>query len=120
VLTGLVGTPWMPDLRGHLLAIEDIDERPYRLDRDLWQLHRSGALRGITGLIGGTFPAHLPEGYAGPTAATVLTAWADRLGIPALGGVPFGHEADPLTLALRRPSHLIVDDQPRLIQDPRP
>ena len=118
VLTGLVGTPWMPDLGGHLLAIEDIDERPYRLDRDLWQLFHAGALLGVTGLIGGTFPATLPAGYAGPSADAVLAAWAERLGVPALGGVPFGHEADPVTLAIRRPSHLVVDDAPRLIQDP--
>ncbi len=120
VLTGLVGTPWMPDLRGHLLALEDIDERPYRMDRDLWQLFHAGALAGVVGIIGGTFPAALPEGYAGPTADEVLTAWGERLGIPVLGAVPFGHEADPVTLAVRRSSHLIIDHAPRLIQDSRP
>ncbi len=120
VLTGLIGTPWMPDLQGHLLAIEDIDERPYRLDRDLWQLFHSGALQGITGLIGGLFPARLPEGYTGPSADAVLTTWAERLGVPALGGLAFGHDPDPVTLAVRRFSRLIVDDHPRLIQDPRP
>lgn len=106
VLAGLVGTPWMPALAGTILALEDIDERPYRVDRDLRQLELAGCLAGVRGLVTNAFPAPAPAGYAGPSAAGVVEAVAARLGIPALVGLPFGHHADPLTLACGRASVL--------------
>jgi muramoyltetrapeptide carboxypeptidase len=108
VLAGLVGTRWMPDLRGRLLGIEDIDERPYRIDRDLRQLHLAGCLDGVVGLVTNSFPASSPTGYQGPTSSDIITLWAERLGIPALVGLPFGHHADPLTLPCGRPTTLSV------------
>lgn len=98
VLAGLVGTPAQPDLRGCLLAIEDVDERPYRVARDLWQLQRAGCLEGVTGIIAGEFPASQPDHYAGPSSAQVVADLAERLGVPAVHGLPFGHTADPLAL----------------------
>jgi muramoyltetrapeptide carboxypeptidase len=98
VLTGLTGTPWLPRLAGRILAIEDIDEKPYQIDRDLWQLYYAGALNGLAGLVTGCFPCPLADGYAGPSVTALLTAWAERLGVPAIGGVPFGHDPDPWTL----------------------
>ena len=56
VLCSLVGTPAMPNLAGTILALEDIDERTYRLERDLEQLWHSGALAGVQGLVFGCFP----------------------------------------------------------------
>jgi muramoyltetrapeptide carboxypeptidase len=106
VLAGLIGTPWMPDLAGHLLALEDIDEKPYRIDRDLFQLHAAGALNGIIGLVFGRFPVTLAGAYAGPSAQDICAAWAERLQVPAVFGVPFGHDPDPLTLAIGRTSTL--------------
>jgi muramoyltetrapeptide carboxypeptidase len=108
VLVGLVGTRFMPDLRGRLLAIEDIDERPYRIDRDLHQLQLAGQLSGITGLITNAFPCALPERYQGPTASEIIRGWAQRLGIPAIVGLPFGHHADPLALPCGRSATLQV------------
>ncbi len=98
VLAGLVGTPWFPDLAGAIVALEDLDERPYRLDRDLHQLYLAGCLRHVRGLIFGDFPADLPAGYAGPTAETICRSWVDRLGIPAVFGAQIGHGPDPLAL----------------------
>lgn len=102
VLAGLVGTRWMPDLRGRVLALEDIDERPYRIDRDLRQLQLAGCLDGIVGLVTNAFPATLPEGYRGPSSADIVHEWAARLAVPTLINLPFGHHADPLTLACGR------------------
>ncbi len=103
VLTSLVGTPLMPDLSGCILAVEDIDERGYELDRDLKQMHLAGCLNGVTGLIFGCFPG--PD-HAGPTPVEVATAWATRLALPALAGLPFGHHADPLALPVGGPAVL--------------
>jgi muramoyltetrapeptide carboxypeptidase len=120
VLTGLVGTPWMPCLAGRVLALEDIDERPYRIDRDLHQLFLAGALDGVVALVTNAFPCTLPPGYLGPGMAAVVARWAERLAIPALVGVPFGHHADPLTLPNGRRTRLEADDHGwRLVIAPR-
>ena len=108
VLASLVGGPLMPELRGRILAIEDIDERAYAVDRDLRQLHLAGCLEGITGLVGGAFPCDDPEGYAGPGVGEVLEHWASTLGIPAMWQLPFGHDPDPLALINGRQSTLTV------------
>jgi muramoyltetrapeptide carboxypeptidase len=109
VLAGLVGTPAMPDLRGAVLALEDIDERPYQIDRDLTQLHRSGALDGVVAVVFARFPASLPPDYAGPSTLGICSAWSERLAIPAISGLPIGHDPDPLSLACGRATRLMVD-----------
>lgn len=106
VLTGLCGTPEQPDLHGAVLAIEDVDERAYQVDRDLQQLAASGVLRGIVGLVFGTFRADEPMGYQGPDLLALATSWGERLGVPTVVGLPFGHEADAVTLACGRRTQL--------------
>jgi muramoyltetrapeptide carboxypeptidase len=108
VLASLAGTPAMPALDGCLLALEDVDERPYRIDRDLAQLHACGALRGVRALLFGSLRCTLPPDYAGPTAGDIAARWAARLGVPALVGLPIGHEADPLALPCGRKAALEV------------
>ena len=108
VLAGLAGTPWQPDLTGCIVALEDIDEKPYRVDRDLHQLAASGMLDGIAGLVFGRFPVEVSPHYVGPDLRTICQRWATRLAVPAVFGVPFGHDPDPLTLAQGRISRLRV------------
>ena len=120
VLASTAGTPVQPDLGGSILVIEDVDERPYAVDRDLCQLHAAGVLGGIVGLIGNSFPHRAPAAYAGPDHAGILAGWAARLGIPAIIGFPCGHDHDPISLAQGRASELRVDDAGwRLVQDAR-
>ena len=102
VLAALVGTPGMPSLTGSILALEDVDERPYQMERDLAQLWAGGCLAGVAGLVLGAFPSATPPGYGGPSACDVLARWADRLGVPAVAGLPFGHDPDPLALPCSR------------------
>jgi muramoyltetrapeptide carboxypeptidase len=109
VLAGLAGTPAMPDLRGRILALEDIDERPYRIDRALRQLDLAQALSGIAGLVFAHFPSEQPSGYGGPSARDICRQWAQRLGVPAIFGLGFGHHPDPLSLACGRAARLYVD-----------
>lgn len=95
VLRTLVGTRAMPDLRGHILALEEIGERPYRLDRALTQLMSSGALRGVKGIaLGQLTGCEEPEGrpFAVPRAEDVVTARLLDLRIPVVTGFAFGHD----------------------------
>ncbi len=109
VLAGLCGTAEQPQLREAILAIEDIDERVYRIDRNLEQCWRSGLLNGVTGLVFGRFPATEPTNYGGPDLVALATQWGQRLGVPTVVGLPFGHESDPLTLACGRISTLTAN-----------
>lgn len=110
LLAASCGTPLQPRLQGHVLLIEDIDERPYAVDRDLQQLAGAGALDGILGLVGSGFPHQRPEGSAGPDHATILQAWAERLEVPAVIGLPFGHDPEPLSIVQGAAVELTVAD----------
>lgn len=55
LLAHLVGTPSEVDLRGKILFIEDVGELLYNIDRMMHQLHRSGRLSGLAGMIVGGF-----------------------------------------------------------------
>jgi len=80
----LLGTPYLPDVDGAILFIEDISEEPYRVDRMLSQLRLAGVLDRIAGLLVGSF-----SGADSPDA--VLADHLPRLRCPVLAGWPSGH-----------------------------
>ena len=84
MLCALLGTPYLPEVEGALLFIEDISEEPYRVDRMLSQLRLSGVLGRIAGLVVGSF-----SGAESPDA--VLADHLPRLRCPVLAGWPSGH-----------------------------
>ena len=66
VLNGLAQTPWdMLSLglqgRDVILAIEDVSEKIYAIERVLVRLHQSGALRAVKGIIVGRFSDYGPD-----------------------------------------------------------
>jgi muramoyltetrapeptide carboxypeptidase len=78
--------------RGAILALEDVTERPYRLDRMLTSLLLGGHLSNLSAIVLGGFT----ECHAGPdgvTAKDVLTDRTSGLGIPVVASAPFGHGA---------------------------
>ena len=94
VFSRMLGTPYLPDLRGAILFFEDVGERPYRLDRLLTQLELAGAFQAAAGLVAGEFldcdePAS--SKLASPTASEVLRERLGRLHIPVVLGAPIGH-----------------------------
>ena len=50
LLAALCGTPWQLDARGCVLAIEEIGEAAYRVDRLLQQLQSAGVFEGVVGI----------------------------------------------------------------------
>ncbi|MFI6654221.1 LD-carboxypeptidase [Streptomyces sp. NPDC050523] len=112
-----LGTPHARDgARGGLLLLEDVGERPYRVDRMLTQLQRSGWLEGITGIALGSWEE------CGPYDAvrTVLVERLAGLGVPVVEEFGFGHCAGALTVPLGVTAELDADagtltlDQPAL------
>ena len=102
VATALLGTSDWPlkEDRPIVLAIEDINERDYRIDRMLTQWHSSGALQSVVGVALGRFCWEDDWSEAAPYSADMTLR--DRLldlGIPIVAGLEFGHgEGDNMAL----------------------
>lgn len=110
VLAGLVGSGAVPDLRGHVLFVEDVDERPFQVDHALEQLKLAGHLDGIVGIVGGAFPHQEKADYVGPGIDEILARWAHRLGVPGLSRLPFGHIDDHLVVPSGRHTAISADE----------
>ncbi len=91
VATHLLHTPVQAPLQGVILAIEDVAEAPYRIDRMLTQWRTSGALKSVLGIAIGRFSqcAGQPSSF---TIAEVLRDRLGDLGIPIVADLPFGHD----------------------------
>ena len=100
-LAAAAGTPYaLTPWDDTILLLEDVAERPYRLDRLVQQLRDSGALQRVRGVLLGTFPkCDEPGGML--TARDVLGDLFGDFPGPVLYGVPTGHVEGPaLTLPL--------------------
>lgn len=99
-----LGTPDQLDSTGAVLLLEDVNERPYRLDRMLTQLRGAGLLDGVTGVVLGTFVAcDAPSEEASATVEEVLVDRLGDLGVPVLSELPVGHQTRHLALPLGAP-----------------
>ncbi len=87
MITHLSGTPFIPDLQGAVLFLEETGEPLYRVDRMITHLALSGALRGLAGLLVGDF-----TGCGQPDEVMdILMEHVAPLGIPVMAGFPVGH-----------------------------
>jgi muramoyltetrapeptide carboxypeptidase len=77
---------------GSVVALEDVGEAPYRIDRMLTSLVLGGHLRGAAAIVFGAFERCAADELDG--AASLDGLLAERTGaleIPVLAGAPFGH-----------------------------
>lgn len=104
VLASLVGGPYMPSpaqTQGGILFLEDVNEHPYRIERMLMQLLDAGILPNQGAILLGGFSAYrLYDNDRGYSLQSAIEAIRGRLpnSVPILTGLPFGHQADKLTL----------------------
>ena len=96
----LFGTPYHPEVKGRILLLEDVNEKPYRLDRMLWQCEQAGVFRRLRALLLGEFPGCFRE----PAEKRAFYGrWRERLsglGIPVIHDLPFGHARSARILPL--------------------
>lgn len=85
-----LGTCWEVDTEGAILLLEDIGERPYRVDRMLQQLRGAGKLDGCVGIGFGDLTSCLDDKY-GSRVDEVVGDIATVVGCPVISGLPFGH-----------------------------
>ncbi len=91
VVAATLGTAYAPDTTGAVLFLEDVGERPYRLDRLLTQLRQAGKLDRAAGLVFGTLAGCPPVDGMGPL--DVVRACCAELPCPVAFGLLAGHEA---------------------------
>jgi len=90
VLCALAGTPYFPDLNGHILVLEDIGEETSAIDRMLWQLFR---IVKPAGLVFGRFSDVQDTGRPyGESLEEILAKHAKSLSCPAVFNAPIGHD----------------------------
>jgi muramoyltetrapeptide carboxypeptidase len=115
VATHLLGTAVQPDLAGVILAIEDVGEAPYRIDRMLTHWRMSGALAKVAGIAIGRFSGcEPPQGYSSLSIEEVLRDRLGDLGVPIVAGLPFGHDGENATLPVGVP--VILDGDAGLLK----
>jgi muramoyltetrapeptide carboxypeptidase len=96
VFSRLLGTPFLPDLSGAVLVLEEIGERPYRVDRLITHLDLAGVFSAVAAVVLGEFKDCRERGgspLVSPPVEEVLEERLGRLAIPVVRGASVGHGA---------------------------
>ena len=107
-LVALLGTPYAVETDGAVLFLEDIAERPYRLDRMLTQLRLAGKLERVAAVVLGSF-ADCDGHEEGNVAAAVFREFFADATYPVVGGFPAGHLSENLPITLGVPLRVDAD-----------
>jgi muramoyltetrapeptide carboxypeptidase len=100
LLNSLIGTEYLPKLKGAILLLEDIHEAPYRIDRMLNQLRLGKVFKQIGGVILGHFVDCTEQD---PTKQTftlneVIVEYFQNKKLPVLYNIKHGHIKDNITI----------------------
>lgn len=117
VLCSLVGTPWLPPIKGGVLFLEDVNEHPYRIERMLTQLLHAGVLGRQKAVLLGRFTGHQPvRGYDRGFGMDTVADWLrGQIKAPVLGGLPFGHVPTKVVLPVGQAVDLAVQGRDALV-----
>lgn len=99
-LVSLCGTPHFPETKDRIVLLEDTGERPYRLDRMMWQLSQTGFFAGIKGLLLGEFPGCFKDDGEKKEFFSRIGKYFNAYEYPVLSDLPFGHASFTKTLPL--------------------
>ncbi|MFW5973399.1 MAG: S66 peptidase family protein [Bacteroidota bacterium] len=111
MISKLIGTPFLPDLGGAILFLEEVGEEPYRIDGLFAHLRLSGAFDRIAGLVLGGFTEWEPE-HDRPVLPldAVIDHYVAKLNIPVARGLRYGHFPVKNTLPIGIRARLQVSD----------
>jgi muramoyltetrapeptide carboxypeptidase len=115
-LLGSLGTPFaFAPPQGHVLFLDEVAERPYRLDRMVTQLKQAGLLARAAAVVIGELP-QCDEPSGDPTARTTMADVFSDFNGPVVMGFPSGHTTGPaMTLPFGVTCRVIADNRPRVI-----
>ena len=116
VVNSMLGTRYFPRIKGGVLFLEDVNEHPYRVERNLLQLHQAGVLDAQKAIVLGQFStwrkAPHDRGFSLKTVVQHLRALTKT---PILTGLPFGHVPTKVTLPVGARVTLLVQGRDALI-----
>lgn len=117
VICALVGTPYLPTIEGGILFLEDANEHPYRIERQLTQLINAGIVGRQKAVLLGSFNRFkLVPGYdRGFNLQTVVDWMRTRTKTPVFTGLPFGHVPTKVLLPVGQKVDLMVEGRDALI-----
>jgi muramoyltetrapeptide carboxypeptidase len=110
LLASLAGTPWALKAYNKLVFIEEIGEKPYRVDRMLTQLRQTAFLQNASGIAMGIFEDC--EADRNDLSLTLAETIDDRIGslnVPSAYGLSFGHVDDQIVLPIGIEAELNAD-----------
>jgi len=96
MLASTLGTAYEIDTRGRILFLEDVGERPYRIERMLTHLQMAGKLDHPAGVVFGDF-THC-EGDGPRDVRAVIGDLFAHVPYPVVMGLPAGHGAENFAL----------------------
>jgi muramoyltetrapeptide carboxypeptidase len=110
MLVESLGTPDQVQTDDTILFIEDVSEKPFRIDRMLMQLHLSGLLNRVRGFIFGEMLDCQPPKGESYTLQQVITRVLSPYKVPIVFGLKSGHvSSGNITLPLGVQAELIAE-----------
>jgi muramoyltetrapeptide carboxypeptidase len=115
VLCKLIGTPYMPNLDGCILFLEEVAELPYQVDGLMAQLELSGILGRIGGLVIGDLspPDSIPNSPS-LSYKDVIDRYASAVNGPIATNLSYGHIKSKISMPIGVQAELVVNDSATL------
>ncbi|MEI2414693.1 LD-carboxypeptidase [Orrella sp. JC864] len=111
MVASLLGTPYLPKVRGGILFLEDVGEHPYRIERMLAQLWQAGVLGRQKAILLGRFTGYrLAPHDRGYDMPAVLQWLRQTVKVPVVTGLPYGHVPTKATLPVGARVGLATED----------
>jgi muramoyltetrapeptide carboxypeptidase len=112
IVTALVGTPWLPQVKSGILFLEDVGEHPYRIERMLTQLLYAGILQRQKAVLLGQFNNfRLAPHDRGYRMQTVVDWLRLQIKAPVFTGLPFGHVPTKVCLPVGAKVEIAVENR---------
>ena len=117
MVNSMMGTPHFPKVRQGILFLEDVNEHPYRIERQLLQLLQAGVLSAQRAILLGHFSdwkaSPLDRGF---NLKAVCAYLRTQLRVPVLTGLPFGHVPTRVSLPVGSRVSLFVQGREAFVQ----
>lgn|GEM_PF-24464 len=99
MVASLAGTPYLPDVKGGILFLEDVSEHPFRIERMLTQLWHAGVLEKQHAIVLGQFTDYRLAPHDKGYDLDSVVRWLRRtVRVPVVTGLPYGHVKVKATL----------------------
>jgi muramoyltetrapeptide carboxypeptidase len=111
MVASLIGTPYMPDIDGGILFLEDVAEHPFRIERMLTQLWHAGILARQKAIVLGRFTDYRLAAHDNGFDLPSVIAWLRAtVKVPVITGLPYGHTRVKATLPVGKRVGIATED----------